>query len=264
MRKCHLAACELWDELCEPNFFKQGLFPRRNLVIELVNSRHSGRCYDVLSTYPASQESQNTKRSRLHHLWVLNRPSHYFWSSLQLDLGSSFSLPFLHGNWVLGLSDLNARWMLRVPKNLQGLVLEWKNPDSPFHWLLAKGWGAGFFTKGMLFTKPLQQFPWWCTSLSTQNERFSSSVVHPLLVCPSPQSSLQLDLSSSFLLPFSHGNWVLGLSDLNARWMMRVPKNLQGLVLEWKNPDSPFHWPTRLLSWRETKKGDLEAPHRDG
>ncbi len=40
--------------------------------------------------------------------------------------------------------------------------------------------------------------------------------------------------------------------------------NLQGLVLEWKKPDSPFHRPTRPLSWRETKKGDLEAPHRDG
>ncbi len=147
-------------------------------------------------------------------------------SSLQLDLGSSCLLPFSHGNWVLRLSDLNAKWMLRVPKNLQGLVLECKNPDSPFHWLLAKGWGAGFFTKGMLFTKPLRPFPWWCTSLSMQNERFSSSVVYLLLVCPLPQLSLRLDLSSSCSLLFSHGNWVLRLSDLNAKWMLRVPNNL--------------------------------------
>ena len=45
--------------------------------------------------------------------------------------------------------------MLRVPKNLQGLVLEWENPESPFNWLLVKGWGVGFFTKGMLFAIPM-------------------------------------------------------------------------------------------------------------
>ncbi len=52
------------------------------------------------------------------------------------------------------------------------------------------GWGGGGCFRSLkrnAMPKPLQQFPWWCTSLSMQNGRFSSSVACPPLVCPLPQ-----------------------------------------------------------------------------
>ena len=62
---------------------------------------------------------------------------------------------------------------------------------------LVKGWGAGFFTKGML-PKPPRQFPWWCPTLSTQNERDTFQAW-------SGRSSLRLDLGYLSRCPFHMG-----------------------------------------------------------